>query len=428
MKSSSISPTPSVPHIVIIGGGFAGLYAARGLARANARITLIDRRNHHLFQPLLYQVATASLSPANIAAPIRRVLRRQRNATVLLAEAIAINPAAKLVALEDGTIAYDYLIVAAGATHSYFGHDEWAPFARGLKTIEDAVEIRRRFLLAFEAAEREQNADRRRAELTFVVVGGGPTGVELAGAMIEIARSALPRDFRNVDTTTARVILVEAGDRLLNAFPPDLAEKAKRSLEKLGVQVRLNARVTAIDSRGVNIGEERIDANSALWAAGVQASPLGKSLGVPLDRAGRVIVGPDLTILGHPEVFILGDQAACNDPATGQIVPGLCPAAIQMGQYAAATINRDLRGADPSRPPFRYFDKGTLATIGRNKAVAVLGRHHFSGFFAWLLWALVHVMFLIGFRNRLLVMLEWSWIYIFFDRGARLITGETKRG
>jgi len=417
------------PHVVIIGAGFAGLYAAKELAGAPVRLTVIDRRNHHLFQPLLYQVASASLSPADISAPIRRVLRHQSNTSVLLAEATTIDPGTRTVTLADGELRYDTLIVGTGATHSYFGHDGWAPFAPSLKSIEDAVEIRRRFLLAFEAAERETDAEARRAQLTFVVVGGGPTGVELAGSMSEIARRSLPRDFRAVDTTTARVILVEADGRLLGAFSPHLSERAHRDLEHLGVEVRLDTRVTEIDGSGAMVGVQRIPARNVIWAAGVKASPLGAALGAPTDPAGRVRVGPDLTIPGQPSVFVLGDLAAVNDPVTGKPVPGICPAAIQMGKYAGRIVARESiaarRGVPaPPRPPFRYRDRGILATIGRNKAVAMLPHAEFGGLFAWLLWALVHVFFLIGFRNRVLVMLQWAWAYLVFDRGARLITGD----
>ena len=419
------------PRVVIIGGGFAGLYAAKQLARAPVRVTVLDRRNHHLFQPLLYQVATASLSPANIAAPIRRVLRHQANTTVLLGEVRSVDVNTRTVTLADGTLKYDTLVLATGATHSYFGHDEWERDAPGLKTVEDAVEIRRRFLLAFEAAERESDPEARRSELTFVVVGGGPTGVELAGAMIEIARRAIPRDFRSVDTTSARVILVEAGERVLPGFSPDLSERARRDLEGLGVEVRVNTRVTAIDASGALVGDLRIPAANVIWAAGVKASPIGASLGAPLDRAGRVLVGPDLTIPGHPEVFVLGDLACITDASTGQPVPGICPAAVQMGKYSGRVIAEEAarrrRGLEPApRNPFRYRNKGILATIGRNKAVAMLPHSSFGGLFAWLLWALVHIFFLIGFRNRLLVMLEWAWAYLIFDRGARLITGDSR--
>lgn len=428
MITDATSTDRTLPHVVIVGGGFGGLYAARALASSPVRVTLVDRRNHHLFQPMLYQVATAALSPANIAAPIRRILRRQKNTSVLLAEAIAVDTHRRAVKLTDGEILYDWLILAAGATHSYFGRDDWAANAPGLKTVDDALEIRKRFLIAFEHAERETDPNRRRAELTFVVVGGGPTGVELAGAMAEIAHSAIPRDFRSVDTATARIILVEAGERILAAFPPELSARAKLDLERLGVEVQLNARVTQVEARGVAIGAERIDAANVIWAAGVQAAPIGASLGVPLDRAGRVVVNPDLTIPGHPEVFIVGDLAHAADPVTGVVAPGVCPAAIQMGQYAARTIAAEVRSDIPAsaRKPFRYFDKGILATIGRNKGVASIRKVRFSGILAWLMWALVHVMFLIGFRNRIMVMIEWAWLYFFFDRGARLITGQER--
>jgi len=427
------------PHVVIIGGGFGGLNAALGLARSPVRVTLIDRRNHHVFQPLLYQVACAALSPANIAVPIRRVLSRQANTMVLLADVKGVDVGRRVVRLSDEEIGYDYLVVAAGATHSYFGHEEWARAAPGLKTIEDALEVRKRFLIAFERGERASNEEERRRELTFVVVGGGPTGVEMAGSMIEIARHAIPRDFRRINTATARVILLEAGDRLLAAYPPELSARAKRDLEELGVEVRLHARVTAIDRRGVNVGQERIDAASVVWAAGVLASPLGASLrdtgGAVLDRAGRVIVEPDLTLAGHPEVFVIGDQAAAaldpdkpGDPRDPHraLVPGVAQGAIQGGRFAARVIDRRVRGVltTEDRPVFRYFDKGLLATIGRSRAVAVMGRMRFGGMLAWLLWACIHVVYLIDFRNRLIVMLEWAWLYLVFDRGARLITGE----
>ncbi len=418
------------PHVVIIGGGFGGLYAAKGLGKSPVRITLVDRSNHHLFQPLLYEVATAALSPAEIAAPIRAVFSKQHNTTVLLGNVVEIDTARRVVHLADGAIAYDYLVVAAGATHSYFGNDDWARFAPGLKTIDDALEIRQRFLLAFEAAEREADDAARRALLTFVVIGAGPTGVELAGTMAELARKAIPRDFRTIDASTARVILVEAMDRVLPTFPPDLSEKARRSLEELGVEVRLNSPVTKIDGDGVCIGPERINTENIIWAAGVQASPLGKSLGAPTDRAGRVMVQPDLSIPGHPEVFVIGDLASVVDPDTNKPVPGVAPAAIQMGKYVARVIDREVRGKalPQQRPPFHYRDKGMLATIGRAKAVAKLGKLKFSGLIAWLLWALVHVMYLIGFRNRLIVMLQWAWAYIAFQRGARVITGSVDLG
>jgi NADH:ubiquinone reductase (H+-translocating) len=421
------------PRVVIIGGGFGGLRAATGLRRAPVRVTLIDRRNHHLFQPLLYEVATAALSPADIAAPIRRVLSRQANADVILGEVTAINLNSSAVTLEDGSvIGYDWLIIATGATHSYFGRDAWAPFAPGLKTIDDALEIRRRFLLAFEAADRETDPAARRAELTFVIVGAGPTGVELAGTMCELARRSIPRDYRSVDTTTTRVILVEADDRVLGTFPSDLSERAKRDLVRLGVEVRLNSRVTHIDRDGVLIGMapgERIEAANVFWAAGVTASPLGAGLGVPLDGSGRVIVEADLSIPGHPNVFVIGDLAKAVDAATGAAAPGIAPAALQMGAFVARLIRR--RCSEPMRPQtgagtvFRYHDKGMLATIGRGKAVAKLKGIHFAGTLAWLLWAFVHILYLIGFRNRLAVMLSWAWAYLIFQRGARLITGDS---
>lgn len=409
------------PHVVIVGAGFGGLYAARSLARVPVRVTVIDRQNHHLFQPLLYQVAMAALNPADIAAPIRGILRRQRNATVLLGEAARIDPAGRRVVLADGAeIAYDYLIVATGATHSYFGRDDWAPFAPGLKTIDDALEIRRRVLLAYEAAERERDPERQRALLTFVVVGGGPTGVELAGSLVEIARFALARDFRRIDPQKARVVLVEALDRVLPPFAPDMSESARRQLEALGVEVRTGKKVTAIDARGVALDGERLEARTVLWAAGVAASPLARSLGAPLDRAGRVKVEPDLTVPGHPEIFVIGDLAAVAQDG-GKNVPGVAPAAIQEGRHAASNVLRAIRG-EPRRP-FHYVDKGSLATIGRAAAVAQLGRVHLSGWIAWMAWLLIHIAYLIGFRNRAVVLLQWAWAWFTFERGARLITG-----
>ncbi len=416
-------------HVVVVGGGFAGLTAAQALARRGVAVTLIDRRNHHLFQPLLYQVATATLSPAQIAAPIRKVLSRRRSAEVLMGEVTGFDLAGRRVLLSDGECGYDYLVVAAGATHSYFGHDEWAPFAPGLKSLEDAVTIRRRLLLAFERAERAADQGKQQAELTFVIVGGGPTGVELAGAMVEIARNTIPADFRSIDTTTARVILVEAGDRLLGAFPEELSARAKRDLEDLGVEVWLHKRVTQIDEAGVTVGhgadQQRLETHSVVWAAGVAASPIGKALGAPLDKSGRVMVGPDLSIPGHPEVFVLGDMAHVPDGAGGQ-VPGVAPAAMQMGRFVADVIVRETRGkrAATARPAFAYHNKGNLATIGRARAVAAFPRFNMAGFTAWALWALIHVAFLITFRQKLMVMVDWLWSYVFFERGARLITGE----
>jgi len=385
---------------------------------------VVDRTNHHVFQPLLYQVATASLSPSQIAYPIRGVLRRQANTRVLLAEVRSADPAARKVMLRDGELAYDYLILAAGARHSYFGHPEWEPLAPGLKTLDDALRIRGRILLAFERAERESDPERRRALLTFVVVGGGPTGVELAGAIGEIACQVMARDFRTIDTRETRTILVEAGPRLLPAFPAQLSEKAERSLERLCVEVRTGAPVTAVEPGAVRVGGEQISSETVLWAAGVAPSPVARSLGVPLDRAGRVVVNADLTIPGHPEVFVIGDLAACAD-ASGQPLPGLAPVAIQQGEYAARAIMAATRG-EPRRP-FRYRDKGTMATIGRAAAVVNLGRLRLSGYPAWLLWCFIHIMWLIGFRNRFLVMIEWAWAYLRFERSARLITGSASQ-
>jgi NADH dehydrogenase len=407
------------PHVVILGAGFAGLAAARALARAPVQVTVLDSHNHHLFQPLLYQVATAGLSPAEIAAPIRRILGRQRNTTVLLAQATRVEPEARRIRLTDGEVAYDHLIVATGATHSYFGHDDWSAHAPGLKTLTDALEIRRRVLLAFEEAEREDDPERRRQWLTLVVVGGGPTGVEMAGALAEIARHTLPGDFRRIDPKSARVVLVEAGPRVLAAYPPDLSAKAARQLEALGVQVWTGAAVTGIDSDGVTMGADRLAARTIVWAAGVEASPVARSLGTPLDRAGRVQVAPDLTVPGRPEVSVVGDLAAAR--SEGQPVPGVAPAAIQMGRHAAANVLRALRG-EP-RTPFRYRDKGSLATIGRSRAVAVVGALKLSGFLAWVAWLFIHIFFLIGFRNRFVVLFTWAWSYITYDRSARLIVG-----
>lgn len=405
------------PHVVIIGGGFAGLYAAKALKGAPVRVTLVDRRNHHLFQPLLYQVATAALAAPDIAAPIRKILRRQRNVTVQLAEAREIDTAGKRVLLDSGELAYDYLIVAAGATHSYFGHDEWAAHAPGLKTITDALDIRRRVLLAFEKAEHERDPAKRDELLTFAVVGGGPTGVELAGALGEIARRTLARDFRNVNPGSARVILLDASERVLPAYEPGLSDRARLQLEDLGVEIHTGVRVTGIDAQGVHTGDSILRAGTVLWAAGVQASPLGRSLGAEQDRVGRVIVEPDLSIPGRTEVFVVGDQAAVKHGEGW--VPGVAPAAIQMGRHAAANIRRALKGQ--SSEAFAYHDKGMLATIGRSRAVAQLGRMKFSGWIAWMLWLVVHIFFLIGFRNRLAVMLDWLWAYLTFQRSARII-------
>jgi NADH dehydrogenase len=407
------------PHVVVVGGGFAGLYCVRALKGAPLRITLFDRRNHHLFQPLLYQVATAALNPSDIAHPIRSVLRRQDNVEVVLAEARGVDVPRRALLLDDGEASYDYLVLATGASHSYFGRDAWAPHAPGLKTLEDALEIRRRVLLAFERAERDEDPARRRAWLTFVIVGGGPTGVELAGALAEIARHTLRRDFRRIHPPDARILLVEGAPRVLPPYPEALSEKARAQLEALGVEVRLGALVTEVDAEGVSLGSERIAARTVLWAAGVQASPLARGLGAPLDRAGRVLVTPELALPGHPEVFVLGDLASLQQD--GRPVPGIAPAAIQMGRHAAANLRRLAHG-EPALP-FRYRDKGLLATIGRGAAVASVGKLRLAGWLAWWLWLLVHIFFLIGFRNRFFVTLEWGWAYLTWQRGARLITG-----
>ena len=407
-----------LPSVVVVGAGFAGLAAARSLAGAPVRVVVVDRRNHHLFQPLLYQVATAALNPADIAQPIRRVLRRQRNAEVLLAGVTGVDLARRQVLLDDGEIGYRQLVLATGATHSYLGHPEWAALAPGLKTVEDALEIRRRVLTAYERAEREPGAERRRAAMTFVIVGGGPTGVELAGALAEISRRTLAADFRHIAPERSRVVLVEAAPRVLPAYPEALSGPARRQLERLGVEVRTGAPVSLIDGGGVVAGGERLAAATVLWAAGVEASPLARSLGAPLDRAGRVRVNPDLTVPGHPDVFVAGDLVSLDQD--GRPIPGVAPAAIQEGRHAAGNVLRALRG-EPLLP-FRYRDKGLLATIGRGAAVAAIGRARISGLPAWLAWLFVHIYFLIGFRNRLAVLMQWAWSYLTFERGARLIT------
>jgi len=408
------------PHVVIVGAGFGGLTAARALAREPVRVTVVDRRNHHLFQPLLYQVATAALSPGDIAYPIRSILRRQANATVLLADVLRVEPEARRVILDEGSLDYDYLIVATGARHSYFGHDEWEAVAPGLKSLEDAIEIRRRILLAFERAERETDVERRRALLTFVLVGGGPTGAELAGAIAEISRHVLVSDFRSIDPREARILLLEAGPRILPTFPEELSSRAAESLRRLGVEIRENSPVTAIAADSVETAGVPLMAATILWCAGVAASPLTRSLAAPLDRAGRVLVGPDLTIPGHPEIFVIGDQAAFLHQS-GKPLPGVAQVAIQAGRHAAKNISRAILG-DPMLS-FHYRDPGNLAVLGRAAAIADLGRVHLSGFPAWLFWCFVHILFLIGFRNRILVMFEWAWSYLTWQRGARLITG-----
>ena len=408
------------PHVVVVGGGFGGLYAARVLAGRPVRVTLLDRRNHHLFQPLLYQVATAALNASDIAAPLRSVLRRARNVTVLLAEVERIDLAARRLTLDRGEIDYDALILAAGAGHSYFGHEDWEVFAPGLKTLEDALEIRRRVLLAYESAERELDGAEQKALLTFVVVGGGPTGVELAGALAEISRQTIARDFRVIDPTKARIVLVEGGARVLGSFPESLSRRAQDALQRIGVEVRTGVIVTRVTADAVWLGGEQIRARTVLWAAGVAAAPLARTLGVALDRSGRVHVESDLSIPGHPEAFVIGDMSVCRGPS-GSPLPGLAPVAIQQGRRAADNALRRL-GGQPTRA-FRYRDRGSMATIGRAAAVAVVGGVQLSGLIAWLAWLFVHIMFLIGFRNRFLVLFEWAWAYLSWQRGARLITG-----
>ncbi len=407
----------SSESVLILGCGFAGLWAAQALRKAPVQVTVLDRTNHHLFSPLLYQVATAGLSAPSIAGPIRHILAGQRNATVLMGEARSIEVGKKCVVLEDGSrIPYDRLIVATGSTHSYFGHDEWALLAPGLKTLEDALEIRRRVLLAFERAEREADPVKRAAWLTFAVIGAGATGVELAGTFAEIARHTLRGEFRRIDPHSARVVLVEGTDRVLPVYPPDLSRKAQLQLERLGVTVWVDRRVTQVDETGIAMGDERLSCQTVIWAAGVAASPLGASLGAPLDRAGRVRVAPDLTVPGHPEIHVAGDLAAIEG------VPGIAPAAKQMGSLAGKNIVRQLKGQKPI--PFRYRDYGQLATIGRNAAVVVMGKVKLSGFPAWLVWLVAHIYFLINFRNRVIVLIDWGWAYLTYQRYARIIFGK----
>jgi NADH:ubiquinone reductase (H+-translocating) len=412
--------------VVVVGGGFGGLYAARGLAQRGLNVVLIDRVNYHLFQPLLYQVATASLSPGDIAEPLRAILRKYRNARVLLGEVTRVDIDAKRVTLDDGDeLAYDYLVLATGSRHSYFGHPEWEALAPGLKSLADALEMRRRVFLAFELAEREHDPARRQALLTFVIVGGGPTGVELAGAVAEIARHTVRRDFRTFDPRQAHIILLEGGPRVLAAYPPDLSDKAERALAALGVDVRTNAIASDVTAGHVQVGQTLIPAHTTLWAAGVAASPLGRQLGVGVDRIGRVPVEADLTVAGHPEISVIGDLAALND-RHGKLLPGIAPVAIQQGQAAANNIWRRTQG-QPSRA-FHYLDRGTMATIGRAAAVGQIRALHLSGAIAWLAWLLVHIFFLIGFENRMLVLFQWAWSYLSYERGARLITGAWQAG
>ena len=412
-------------RVVIVGAGFGGLNAAKTLPKT-VQVTIIDRKNFHTFQPLLYQVATAGLSPGEIAAPIRSILRGHKNVEVLMSEVSGFDLERQLVITEEGQIPYDYLIVAAGAGHSYFGHDDWEVFAPGLKTIEDALEIRRRILLAFELAERQTATGESAVPLNFVVVGGGPTGVELAGTLAEISRHALTHEFRSIDPARTHILLIEGGPRVLPAYAEDLSRSAEEQLKQLGVEVRTSTVVTQVEAGAVDIGHTRLPATVVLWAAGVAASPLGKKLTGAVDRAGRVPVEPDLSLPGHPEVFVIGDLAAAKDE-TGKMLPGVAPVAIQQGKFVAKLIQQEVEakpGTGP-RPAFHYWDKGSLATIGRAAAVAQFGKIHISGFIAWLSWLFVHILFLIGFRNRLLVFIQWAWSYVTYERGARLITGST---
>ena len=410
------------PHVVIVGGGFGGLTTAQALESAPVRVTLVDRTNHHTFQPLLYQVAMAGLSPADIAQPIRAILREQRNATVLMAEVTGVDPDERRVQLSDGTsIDWDFLVVACGATTSYFGHDDWEKVAPGLKSIEDATDIRQRVLLSFELAEREPDEARREALMGFVVIGGGPTGVELAGALAELSKFVVDRDFRNIDPSHARVLLLEGGPRILASFPEDLSESAVAQLHELGVEVRAGARVTSIEPGRVHLGAETLRCSVVVWAAGVRAQPLTATLGVPLDKSGRVFVEHDLSIAGHPDAFVIGDAARLDGP-DGQPLPGVSPVAMQQARWTAKTIRRTLAGEE--RRPFHYFDKGSLATIGRSRAIAMVDRMHLSGMLAWLVWLLVHIFYLIGFKNRFVVMFTWAWSYLTYGRGARLVVGE----
>lgn len=417
------SDTEALPHVLIIGGGFGGLEVAKSLSKSKCRVTLVDRRNHHVFQPLLYQVATAALSPAEIASPIRNILRGVKNCRVVLGEVDSVDLNSGRVIIRDVAVRYDYLVLAAGATHSYFGRDDYASTAPGLKTLEDAIEIRTRIILSFEEAEYEDDPELRRAKLTFMIIGGGPTGVELAGAIKEIAAKSLPSEFRNIDTKTARVILVEGSDRLLGTFPQELSANALKQLTEMGVEVKLNCRVTNIQPGVVTIGEEQIRSQNIFWAAGVQGNKLSKQLGVELDRSGRVIVASDCSVPGHRNVFVIGDMAAHKEAGTGKQVPGVAQGAIQTGQYVGKLLRTELKGSSDTnaRVPFRYFDKGSLATIGRARAVGEVFGFKVYGFIAWLLWAVVHIMFIVEFRNRISVATRWGWNWLLHARDTRLI-------
>jgi NADH dehydrogenase len=415
------------PEVIVVGGGFGGLTFVKALKKAPVDITLLDKRNHHLFQPLLYQVATAALSPERIATPIRKVLKKQKNATVAMVELAGVDLDRKVVQGRHGEKSYDYLVLAPGVTTSYYGQDEFRPHAPGLKNLNDAVEIRRRILMAFEEAEFEEDDLSRQGKLTFVVVGGGPTGVELAGAIKETATRTLPEEFRNIDTTTARVILAQGGPSLLPGMPEKMGHFAKSDLEAMGVEVRLNSHVTGVEADGILIGEERVPAENVIWAAGIQGTPIARSLGVELDRQGRVLVASDCSIPGHPEVFVIGDAAHAIDANSGQPVPGVAQGAIQMGAFVAKIIQDEIEGkAAPERPSFAYHDKGSMATIGRGKALASVSGRTFHGFFGWLAWGLVHLMFLVGFRTKVFVMFEWGWGYFAGERGSRLISGDQR--
>jgi NADH dehydrogenase len=413
--------TASLPHVVIVGAGFGGLQAALALKKAPVRVTIVDRKNHHLFQPLLYQVATAELSPADIAIPIRAVMRHQKKTEVIMAEVTGIDVEGRRVLMGERSVAYDYLVLATGSWHSYFGHNEWERYAPGLKSITDATSIRRKILLAFEAAEIEPDPEKQRALLTFVVVGGGPTGVEMAGAIAELARKSIVKDFRHINSASARIILVEAAPHILASFPPSLARKAQKKLERMGVEIKMGTPVTEVDAEGVRVDGEHIATKTVIWAAGVAASPAGRWLDVETDKAGRVMVLSDLTVPHHPEIFVIGDSA--HIITNEKPLPGVAPVAMQQGRYVASVIRRRLKG-DLSVRPFHYVDKGNLATVGRSFAIADVKHIHLSGFFAWVTWLVVHIFYLIGFRNRLFVMIQWAWAYFTYQRGARLITGE----